>query len=297
MSRKNRNPKLDRAGAAALNTLIGGMNLLPYRGRLALAGALGRAAVTRLPRLMRRVNGNLLHVLPDLSDAERREVAREVGDTFGRTFFEILNNAAFHGHGAWSAPSGPGVDAVRTAAREGTGAVLVTGHFGQWEAVRAWLKSEDINCGAIYRPTDNPAINARYLANLEYGGTPIFPKSRRGFRSLVSHLGRGNFVAILTDQYEKRARRIDFVGQPAPTSFVAADLALKFGVPLIPAYGIRDADREHVTLAVEPPIAHSTSAQMMEAVNDSLASRIRAHPGQYYWLHRRWEKQLPGFSA
>lgn len=236
-------------------------------------------------------------MLPDLTEPERREITRAVGDTFGRSFYEILNNAAFHNHVAWTPPEGPGVDAVRAAAAAGTGAVLVTGHFGQWEAARAWLKSEGINCAAIYRPMDNPAINARYLKNLEYGGTPIFAKSRRGFRGLVSHLGRGGFVAILTDQFEKRARRIDFVGQPAPTSFVAADLALKFNVPLIPAYGIRSDDGEHVTVAFEPPIPHSTSEDMMTRVNASLAVRIRANPGQYYWLHRRWEKKLPGFSG
>jgi len=31
---------------------------------------------------------------------------------------------------------------------------------------------------------------------------------------------------------------------------------------------------------------------MTQAAADSLSARIRQHPGQYYWLHRRWKKRL-----
>jgi lauroyl/myristoyl acyltransferase len=31
---------------------------------------------------------------------------------------------------------------------------------------------------------------------------------------------------------------------------------------------------------------------MTQAAADSLAARVRATPGQYYWLHRRWVKDL-----
>ena len=61
-------------------------------------------------------------------------------------------------------------------------------------------------------------------------------------RGIVAHLARGGIVAILTDQYERRAAPLDFLGRPAPTSTVAAELALKYKLPLIPIYGIRDPD-------------------------------------------------------
>ena len=90
-----------------------------------------------------------------------------------------------------------------------------------------------------------------------------------------------------------RATPIDFLGRPAPTVTIAADLALKFGVPLFPAYGIRDPDGRHVAVVIEAPIPHGTAAEMTKAFSDSLAARVRAHPGQYLWLHQRWAKSLP----
>jgi KDO2-lipid IV(A) lauroyltransferase len=251
-----------------------------------------RAAVAAVPDLAARVDGNLRLIFPDMAADERARVRTAMADNFGRTFVELLNNQDFHRRRAWIAPEGPGAEAIEAAARAGTGAVLVTGHFGQWEAGRAWMKAGGINCAGVYRPTDNPHLNAIYLENLQFGGTPIFAKNRAGVRGMVAHLGGGGIIAILTDQHERRARPLDFLGQPAPTSTVAADLALKFGVPLIPIYGIREPDGEHVRVVVEAPIPTSTSAEMMQAVNDSLAARVREHPGQYYWLHRRWVKRF-----
>jgi KDO2-lipid IV(A) lauroyltransferase len=272
--------------------LLGVTRVLPYRARLGLAAWLMRWAVALLPHLRARVEGNLRLVLPELGAAERARVRDAMADSFGRTFIEILNNRAFHARRSWAAPSGPGAAAVEAAARSRTGAVLVTGHFGQWEACRAWMKAQGINCAGVYRPTDNPYLNRVYLRNLEFGGTPIFAKGRSGVRGLVAHLAGGGIAAILTDQYERRARRLDFLGHPAPTSFVAAELALKFRVPLIPVYGIRRSDGEHVDVVFEPPVPPSTAADMMQRVNDSLAARVRAHPEQYYWLHRRWVKRF-----
>jgi Kdo2-lipid IVA lauroyltransferase/acyltransferase len=47
-------------------------------------------------------------------------------------------------------------------------------------------------------------------------------------------------------------------------------------------------------LGAPPPL--STPEAMMQAVNDALAEQVRARPGQYYWLHRRWSKSLPGLA-
>jgi KDO2-lipid IV(A) lauroyltransferase len=264
---------------------------LPYRARLGFGSRLMRAAVAIAPGLRRRVESNLGRIFPDLSARERHAVRRAMGDNFGRTFAEILGNADFHDRGFWLPPEpGEGVDAILAAASLGTGAVLVTGHFGQWEAGRAWMLSRGIACAGVYRPVRDQALNAVYLENLELGGRPIFAKNRRGVRGMVGHVARGGIVAILTDQYRRQAEPLDFLGRPAPTALLPAELAIKFRVPLIPIYGIRQPDGLHVSTVVEAPVARGTAEEMMQAVNDSLAARVRAHPGQYYWLHRRWVK-------
>jgi KDO2-lipid IV(A) lauroyltransferase len=296
MGKDDRNALLDRAAYLPAAALIALAGLLPYRQRLALGGAVGRAAVTRISRLRNRVRTNLEYIFPELSGAERDALVRANGESIGRSFIEMMRFRDFYEHRAWRTPTGPGAEAIVAAAHE-RGAIIVTGHFGQWQAPRAWLKDVGINCAAIYRPTENPHLNAAYLRNLEYGGKPMFPKGRRAVRDLMQHVARGGIVGIFPDQYDRRAGPLDFLGKPAPTSLVTAEIALKLDVPLIPIYGIRDEDGEHVTIAAEPPIARGTAAEMMQRANDSLAARVRAHPAQYYWLHRRWAKDLPGFSG
>jgi len=282
-----------RAAALSQRALLAVGQRLPYRARLTFASGLMRAAVAGSAKLRGRVDANLRLVLPALSTHERLALRSAMADNFGRTFAEILGNADFHNQGFWLAPeSGPGVDAIVAAASLGTGAVLVTGHFGQWEAGRAWMRSQDIVCAGIYRPVRDPELNAVYVENLEFGGTPIFRRDRRGVRGVVGHVARGGIVAILTDQYRRDAATLDFIGQPAPTALLPAELALKFHVPLIPIYGIRQPDGLHVQVVVEAPIPRGTAEDMMQDVNDSLAARVREHPGQYYWLHRRWLKTI-----
>jgi Kdo2-lipid IVA lauroyltransferase/acyltransferase len=296
MAQNTRSAALDRAAFLPPAALIALSARMPYRSRLALGAAVGRNAVLRVPKFRNRVRTNLAYVFPDLSEAEREALVRANGDSVGRSFIEMMHFRDFYEHRAWRAPTGPGAEAIVAASRE-RGAIIVTGHFGQRQAPRAWMKDVGINCAAIYRPTENPHLNAAYLRNLEYGGKPMFPKGRRALRDLMQHVARGGIAAIFPDQYDRRATPLDFIGKPAPTSLVTAEIALKLDVPLIPIYGIREEDGEHVSIVAEPPLARGTAAEMMQRFNDSLAARVRAHPAQYYWLHRRWEKDLPGFSG
>lgn len=273
---------------------LGILRALPYRARIAFGGWLGRTLVTRLPKFRRRVALNLEHVMPDLGAPERAAILRGVGDTFGRSFVETFSMADFQRNATWRGPSGPGAEALVEAARSGMGTIIVTGHFGQWEAGRAWLKSIGIECAGVYRPLNNRHLERIYRRQLEIGGRPMYVRGPGGLRQLLGHLRRGGVVALLIDQYEKRAPRLDFLGQPAPTTTIAADLALKLGVPLFPAFCIRDPDGLHVSIVIEAPIPPSDAITMTESFNASLAACVRAQPGQYLWLHRRWRKDLGG---
>ena len=85
---------------------------------------------------------------------------------------------------------------------------------------------------------------------------------------------------------------IDFLGHPAPSGTAIAELAIKYRLPMIPVYGTRQPDGLHVAVEFEAPIPPGTAEAMTQAAADSLAARVRAHPGQYYWLHRRWVKRF-----
>ena len=284
-------PVLSWLRYAPLQPLIGLANVMPWRMRLAFGSALMRAVVLVVPKYRQRVDSNLRLVMPDLQPGDRRRIRAAMADNFGRTILEILDNGTFHARADWIAPEGPAADAVLAAARAGRNVVLVTGHFGQWEALRGWLRTEGITCGGLYRAIGNTHLNEVYERNIAIGG-PIFTKDRSGVRGMVRHLARGGILAIGADQYEKRGARLDFLGQEAPTTLVPAEMARKFDAPLVPFYGLREPNGHTIRILVEAEIPRASPEAMMQAANDSLAARIRTSPGQYYWLHRRWTKDL-----
>lgn len=237
-----------------------------------------------------RVENNLNLIFPEMHADERRRIRIAMADSFGRTLIETVTVPQFHAQAAWSDPSGPGWEPFLLGRAEGKGALLVSGHFGQWEAVRGMLKARGIEAGALYRPVKNPYLQRMYFRQMSLSGSPLFARSRQGMRELVRHLRSGGVVCVLLDQFVQGGQPIDFLGHPAPTGTAIAELALRFDVPMIPAYGTREPDGLHTRIEFEAPLARVSADQMTQDAASSLGARVLERPEQYYWLHRRWKK-------
>ena len=260
--------------------------LMPMDFRSRVWATLGGILTRSVPALRNRVERNLALVMPDLARGERIRLVTEIGRNAGRCLSELLFNRQFgQAHSRFDV-SGPGYDAIEAA--RGRGCIVVSGHFGQWEAVRHVLRARGLTCAAIYRPNNNGYYDGMFLESIRWGGEPMFARGPRGMRGVVRHLRQGGFVSLLVDQRHHRGKALDFLGHPALTSTVAADLALKFSVPLVPAYGTRLPDGR-LAVEFERPIEHTNMVEMTQKINDSLANRVRANPEQWYWIHRRWK--------
>lgn len=260
--------------------------LLPARIRGAVWAALGKRLVWWGKPLRQRVLDNLALVMPEMPLKEREQLTRRIGANAARTLSEILFNRQFQKRAEEFSFSGPGLEVLRQA--KGKGAIVVSGHFGQWEAIRAVLKQQGMETGAIYRPNNNGYYDALFLKNIKCGGEPIFPGNSRGMARLVRSLKSGKFVSVLLDQKFGPGEALDFLGHPASTSINMANVALKYGVPMVPAYGIRGSDPNQIEVVFEKAIEPTTAIEMTQEANNSLAARVRAAPEQWYWLHRRW---------
>lgn len=253
----------------------------------ALGTAIG-AVMRWFPLARRRFDRELLKVFPDMARRDRARLSRDMGRQMGQTLFEIYHCAEFQTRQDRFTVSGPGLAALEAAKAAGKGALIVSGHFGQWEAVRAVLKARGMETGAVYRPQTNPHYQRRLLAGIEAGGKPILETGRIGTTALVRHLRTGGFMAIMLDEKYAEGVRLPFLGRPALTSLAAAQLALKYDLVMVPAYGIRSSDGDSFDVVFEDPIAHGDPQTMTQAFNDSLSKRVLAHPDQWYWLLRRW---------
>lgn len=240
-----------------------------------------------------RFDGEVGRVFPEMLSKDRLHLGRAMGRAMGQTLFEIYHCAEFQTRQDKFHPVGPGLAALADARKKGQGAVIVSGHFGQWEAVRAVLNARGMETGAIYRRQPNPHYQRRLLAGIEAGGRPILETGRTGTKSLVRHLRAGGFMAILLDEKYADGVRLPFLGHPAQTSLAAAELALKYDLLMVPAYGVRRPDGDNFDVIFENPIVHSDATTMTRVFNDSLSAQIKANPAQWYWMLRRWDAAMP----
>lgn len=271
------------------------LSALTYSRRRAFAvrsRALGSAigwVMRWFPLARRRFERELVRIYPDMPRRKRAILSRDMGRNMGRTLFEIYHCAEFQTQVQQFNVSGPGLAALEAAHAAGKGAIIVSGHFGQWEAVRAVLRARNLETGAVYRPQANRHYQRRLLAGIEAGGKPILETGTIGTKALVRHLRSGGFIAILLDEKYPEGVRLPFLGKPALTSLSAAQLALKYNLPMVPAYGTRTGDGSTFDVEFEQPIPHTDSHTMTQIFNDSLSARIRANPDQWYWLLGRWK--------
>ena len=91
----------------------------------------------------------------------------------GRTLFERYHDAEFQEQHQKFRVSGLGLQAVKVTQPAGKGAIVVSGHFGHWEAIRAVLKMKGMESAAIIRTHTNPHDARRIRAGIEAGGIPI----------------------------------------------------------------------------------------------------------------------------
>lgn len=272
-----------------VRALIAAMLALPYGWRVPLMGRIMRHIVGPVAGYGRRIDENLRLIWPEMGAADRARIAAAVLDNTGRTLIENYSTADFTTRAAGFPVSGPGLAALKAAAAKGRPVILVSGHFGNYEAARAALVARGFVIGGLYRRMSNPYFNAHYVRTMEAFGGPVFPQGRSGTAGFVRHLKSGGHLVLLFDQ-KASTTEIDFLGHPARTAFSAAELALRFGADLIPFYGTRQPDGLGFDVTLEAPIPPSTPLEMTQALTRSLEAQVQERPEQWFWIHRRWKR-------
>jgi len=288
MAKPKRNPA-NYAVNQVLRGVIGVALALPYRWRVPFMGWVMARIVAPIAGYDKRVRANLALIRPDLPAAEVRRLMRRVPDNFGRSLIEIYSGQEFTDRVKDIAFSGDGAAALKQARDQGRPVILVTGHFGNYDAPRAALIARGYPVGGLYNPMSNAYFNDRYVAAISGLGTPVFERGRRGLAAMVKFLKAGGIVGMVADHYMKHGLPLDFMGTPAYTAISAAEMAIKYDALLVPIYGIRQPDGLSFDIRVEAPVPHGDPVAMTQALNDSLSALVADHMDQWFWIHRRWK--------
>lgn len=277
----------------AVRAVLGSALALPYRWRVPFAGWAAARLVAPLAGYDRRVRENLAFACPDLPEAEIHRLTRAVPDNLGRMLIEIYSGREFATRLQDATIRGPGAAAIQHAHDTHRPVLLVTGHFGNYDAVRAALIGRGYRVGGLYNPMRNGFFDAHYVRAISAIGTPLFPRGRKGLAEMIRFLRGGGMLGVVLDQYMRRGAPLTFFGKTAPTALSTAELALKYDALVVPIYGIRQPDGLSFEIVAERPIPHSDPVTMTQALNDSLEHRVRRNMEQWLWIHRRWKPGRP----
>lgn len=236
---------------------------------------------------------------PDANDAQIDRCLSEQWDNTGRTFAEFPILHRLDVFGETSQVTVRGLNHLEALRDTGGVAVIVTGHFANWEVMAAVLTQSGLPVRITYRRINNPYLDARVRRQREaYGTKLLVPKSGpRGARQLLKALETGESVALLNDQKFNEGIAVPFFGVEAMTAPGPTRLALKSGAPILLMSVSRD--KANFTVTIQKPIELKPTGDRLrdmesgtKLITEFVEDRIRENPPQWFWVHRRWPKEI-----
>lgn len=174
------------------------------------------------------------------------------------------------------------------------GCIFVTPHLGNWEMLPFIAAAFGVPLAVVARPLENPLIERVLTGGRQSAGQLSVAKGN-SLPRLRRLLAAGRSVAMLPDQATRNGVVVEFFGRPAPTSPVPALLAIDRGRPIVPCACVRTGEMRFDGYLGEPihPRADGDRdeevVRLTRAMTAAFEGIIRAHPGQYLWMHDRWK--------
>ncbi|MEZ5921864.1 MAG: lysophospholipid acyltransferase family protein [Parvularculaceae bacterium] len=298
-ARRRRITLLNRLEFALALTLGAFFRLVGVDAASAISGGFTRFIGPKLKGLSNRARRNLQIAFPDMEKAEQDAIIRDVWENLGRTAAEFAHLDKFNPDTDNPRLEIIGREKIYGLAESGGPALCVSGHFANWELMAVALNAAGVKNAIIYRAANNPLLDALIIK--ERGRVMSrrqIAKGKRGGREMIDAVKSGATIAMLIDQkLTTGGVASPFFGKPAMTAPAAARLALKYDAPIY----IGRIERllgAHFRLTVSDPVAFEPSGDMnadiqslTDRLNLEIEKLVRANPGQWLWLHRRWPKE------
>ncbi|HMI46757.1 MAG TPA: hypothetical protein VK491_11370, partial [Gemmatimonadaceae bacterium] len=239
---RTRKPTLaHRAEYYAMRATIGGLRALSWDAACAFGERLGALGYRPLGIRKRVVESQIAAAFPDLRHEAVLRLARESYRHLGRTFIEtaLLDSLGKDGLQRL-VETVEGWEEIEEVMAKGKGAVLCTGHIGNWELAGAYVAARGIPLDAIVRGMANPLFDAYINHTREVIGMTVVHDSE-AVRRTPRSLRAGRAVAFVADQgvMGLASTFVPFFGRPAKTPRGAAVFALRFDTPVIFVVALR----------------------------------------------------------
>jgi Kdo2-lipid IVA lauroyltransferase/acyltransferase len=271
---------------------------MPEKVIYQIAGTLGLFAF-HVVRIRRKVTlENLWNAFGrEKSEKEIKILAASVYKNIAVNFVEMLIFDRFLGHLRERVDMTEAPVIERTFSL-GHGVILISAHFGSWEMCGAVVGESGYPATVVAKKQSNPYVDAYINRNRTGTGMHIISHGAP-IKHIIRAQRSGEVIGLISDQDAgKSGVFVTFFGRPASTPRGAAELALKFGIPMFVMVTPRTGPGRYKALlrdvAVFPNDTVETLTQRFTTILEDI---IRTCPEQYFWMHRRWKTQPFGQSS
>lgn len=262
---------------------------------LRLGAALGAFAYRVTPRYRKAAMENLTEVYGDTWSKERIEtVARDVFRHLGMTMVEFVRLPSTTSADLMKIVRVNGEENMIEGLARGKGVLALTAHVGNFEMMAAACAARGYTISVIARDADDAQMNEVINAIRESKGYTVLPRKVAARKSITA-LRRNELVGVLPDQNNNRGIFVPFMGRLAASSPGPAFIALHSDAAILPIFVHRDSDNNH-TIDVYPELNVKRTGdrdldlyELTYQMHSAIERAVRAHPDQWFWLHRRWK--------
>jgi KDO2-lipid IV(A) lauroyltransferase len=251
-----------------------------------------------MPSVRDALVDNLRAVFPHETDAQLRRRAYRTCHTYTDDWMDFMRSISWPREKVLERFSFERADLLRDALALGRGAILVTGHFGNWEAGAVLMKALQVPLTVVAMPEPDPNVNRiRHRVRRELDADTIeVRQSLDTALQIRRRLAEGRAVAMLMDRHVERdrvpvtmfGRRTHFMGAPALLAYLT-------GAPLVPIFLVREG-RGRFRARPQAPIFVDRAGDRDEQVRHAaqcvatlLEREIAARPECWYQFYRYWE--------
>ena len=276
-------------------SLFGIFKIIGLKNASALGEKIG-IAIGPLFRSKKIISKNINFAFPNINNSDEKKIIKGMWSNYGRTFAEYVFLNKFSKNSPEKLVSIQGKDILDEIKEKNESVVFVSGHFANFELMAMQLSNYGINLSTIYRPLNNIFLNPlmEYL-RIKYICPNQIKKGRAGMREILKKIQEKYSIALMIDQRVTEGEKVLFFNQPAYTTTIPAQIALKFSSKIVPISLKRTSDVKF-NMVVEKPIDVERSENQNKDIldisiklNSVMENMIKNNPDQWIWSHNRWK--------
>ena len=223
------------------------------------------------------------------SEINKNEIITNMWKNYGMTFIEYIFLDKFRKKNSHIEIKG---EEHLINIKKNKPAIFISGHFANFKLMSMEITKKNIDVATIYRPINNFFLNPlmEYLRK-KYVCRNQIKKGIHGVREAIKYVKKNYSIALMIDQRVSEGKKINFFNQPALTTTLPAQIAMKFNLEIIPVF-IERTKKNKFIIEFQEAIdvkKYENKLKLTSELNTILEKMITKNPNQWIWTHNRWK--------